>query len=192
MLRVRSPVTTREPSSHYWGIDQIVQYGSATILSDAAGIVDTATTLILIKTDAFKRYQNMTGATVDSKTGLLSITPSQYSQLQTLRFIIGGVRHSSTLKCCVELPSLQRPFDLIPDAQIWPRTLNKAIGGDPNGIYLIIANIGSSHGIDFINGMVFLERFLSVYDSDENRVGFAETAHTADETNYQTSAPPTH
>ena len=37
--------------------------------------------------------------------------------------------------------------------------------------------------MDFINGMTFLERFYSVYDSTNNRVGLATTAHTFDVTN---------
>jgi cathepsin E len=82
---------------------------------------------------------------------------------------------------------VQRPFDLTPDAQIWPRALNEAIGGDADGIYLVVADIGDKlTDIDFINGMSFLERFLTVYDTDGHRVGFAETAHTTDETNYNT------
>jgi len=42
------PLTTTSPSSYYWGIDQSITYGSSTILSATAGIVDTGTTLILI------------------------------------------------------------------------------------------------------------------------------------------------
>ena len=41
----------------------------------------------------------------------------------------------------------------------------------------------SGEGFDFVNGMVFLERFYSVFDSTNNRVGFATTTHTTDETN---------
>jgi len=44
------PITTTSPSSNYWGIDQSITYGSSTILSATAGIVDTGTTLILIAT----------------------------------------------------------------------------------------------------------------------------------------------
>jgi hypothetical protein len=110
MLRVCSPVTTREPSSSYWGIDQTVRYGSTDILSNAAGIVDTGTTLILIATDAFKQYQTMTGATADPRTGLLKITLPQYRQLQTLRFTIGGVSHSSTFMCRINLPLCAAPL----------------------------------------------------------------------------------
>lgn len=44
------PLTTTQPSSFYWGINGSVKYGSKTILSSTAGIVDTGTTLVLIAT----------------------------------------------------------------------------------------------------------------------------------------------
>ena len=44
------PLTTTSPASGYWGIDQSITYGSDTILSSTAGVVDTGTTLILIAT----------------------------------------------------------------------------------------------------------------------------------------------
>ena len=36
----------------------------------------------------------------------------------------------------------------------------------------------SGEGLDFINGMAFLERFYHVYDAANNRVGFAPTSST--------------
>lgn len=45
-----SPLTSTSPASEYWGIDESITYGSETILSSTAGIVDTGTTLILIAT----------------------------------------------------------------------------------------------------------------------------------------------
>ncbi|KLO16772.1 family A1 protease [Schizopora paradoxa] len=164
-----TPITKTEPSSFYWGIDQSVVYGtSQSVLSGNSGIVDTGTTLILIATDAFNRYQAATGATLDSNTGLLSITKDQYSRLQSLFFTIGGTR-----------------FELTPNAQIWPRALNSYIGGTRDGIYLVVADIGmnSGSGMDFINGYTFLERFYAVYDTSSKRVGLATTANTKATTN---------
>ena len=51
----------------------------------------TGTTLILIATDAFDGYKEATGATSDSSTGLLRISPTQYSNLQNLVFTTNGV-----------------------------------------------------------------------------------------------------
>jgi hypothetical protein len=74
---------------------------------------------------------------------------------------------------------------LTPNAQIWPRSLNSAIGGSADKIYLIVGDIGSNSGsgLDFINGYGFLERFYSVYDTTNNRVGFATTPFTDANTN---------
>jgi hypothetical protein len=48
-----SPLTTTFPSSYYWGINQSITYGTTTILSETAGIIDTDNTLILIATSAY-------------------------------------------------------------------------------------------------------------------------------------------
>ena len=100
---IRSPITSTSPASKYWGIDQSIRYGSQTILPTTAGIVDTGTTLILLATDAYKAYVSATGATPDSSTGLLTISNSQYSQLESLFFEAGGV--SSMLGNCYILIS---------------------------------------------------------------------------------------
>lgn len=95
--------------------------------------------------------------------GLLKITSAQYSALQNLNFQIGSETYSLT-----------------PNAQIWPRALNILIGGTSGTIYLIVGDIGSNsgEGLDFVNGFTFLERFYSVFDTTNNRVGFATTAYT--------------
>ena len=61
------------------------------------------------------------------------------------------------------------------------RALNTAIGGNANSVYLIVGSIGtpSGEGLDFINGMTFLERFYSVFDTANRRVGLATTSSTA-------------
>ncbi|KAF8551967.1 acid protease [Imleria badia] len=162
------PLTTTFPASEFWGIDQSISYGSTTILSSTAGIVDTGTTFILIATDAFQRYQSLTGATLDSTSGLLTITSSQYANLQTLSFNIGGTS-----------------YDLIPNAQIWPRSLNYIIGGTPGSIYLVVNDIGFPDGLafDFINGYTFLERFYSIFDTSRQRFGIANMIYTNSNTN---------
>lgn len=162
------PITGTAPASDYWGIDQDLAYGSAPLLRRSAGIVDTGTTLLMIATDAFETYTRATGATMDETTGLLKITAEQYNRLKSLFFTIGGTT-----------------FELTPNAQIWPRALNSMLGGDADGIYLIVADMGSpsGQGLDFINGFAFLQRFYSVYDTGNARVGLAPTAFTQAETN---------
>ncbi|PBK76648.1 aspartic peptidase A1 [Armillaria solidipes] len=164
-----APITTTFPASEFWGIDESITYGtSTTILSSTAGIVDTGTTLTLIASDAFRKYQSATGATLDSTTGLLRITAPQFSNLQSLFFNINGVS-----------------YELTPNAQIWPRSLNADIGGSSSAVYLIVNDIGtnSGEGLDFINGYTFLERFYTVFDTANSRVGFAVTAQTHATTN---------
>ncbi|KAJ8474352.1 hypothetical protein ONZ51_g7276 [Trametes cubensis] len=159
-----APITGTFPASEFFGIDQSIRYGSSTnILSETAGIVDTGTTLTLIATDALQRYQRATGAVLDQTTGLLRLTTAQFSELQSLFFTINGVS-----------------FEFTANAQIWPRALNSAIGGDANSIYLIVGDIGtdSGQGLDFINGQTFLERFYAVFDSANSRVGIAKTKFT--------------
>ncbi|KAI0793759.1 aspartic peptidase A1 [Fomes fomentarius] len=164
-----APITRTSPASEFWGINQAIRFGTSTsILSNTAGIVDTGTTLTLIATDALQRYQRATGAVFDNATGLLRLTPTQFANLQSLFFTINGVT-----------------FEFTANAQIWPRALNTAIGGNTNSVYLIVADIGtrSGSGLDFINGQTFLERFYSVFDTANNRVGIANTPFTRANTN---------
>ncbi|KAJ7263179.1 acid protease [Mycena haematopus] len=163
------PITTTSPASNYWGIDQSISYGTDnTILDLTAGIVDTGTTLLMIATDAFQAYQQATGATADSTTGLLTVTQDQFDNMQSLFFQIGD-----------------QTLELTPNAQIWPRALNSTLGGEEGNIYLIVADMGSNSGsgLDFIDGFGFLQRFYSVFDTTNAQVGFATTEFTTAETN---------
>lgn len=140
------------------------------------------TTLTLLASDAYNAYKNETGAVLDSNTGLLSITPAQFSKLKNLDFNIGG-----------------KTFTLNANAQIWPRSLNSAINGEKNKIYLIVSDVGSDSGsgLDFVMGFTWLyvyslqhgskledsptasyysQRFYTVYDSGKKQIGFAKTS----------------
>lgn len=88
-------LATTFPASEFWGIDQTITYGTSNtnILSQTAGIVDTGTTLVLLATDAFRRYQRATGAVADRNTGLLRLSNSQFGSLQSLFFHVAGVRY---------------------------------------------------------------------------------------------------
>ncbi|KAJ7467842.1 aspartic peptidase A1 [Mycena galericulata] len=160
-----TPITSTSPANEYWGINQSISYGGTTILSSTTGIVDT---LILIATNALTKYQKATGGVLDNATGLLKITSAQFAALSNLDFVIGGITYALT-----------------PNAQIWPRSLNTAIGGTASGIYLVVADLGSDsgEGLDFINGYTFLERYYSVFDTANKQVGFATTAFTTATTN---------
>jgi len=158
-----APITTTSPASTYWGLDASMDYGDTTNLSTTAGILDTATTLITIATDAFKKYQSATGGVLDKDTGLLTITSAQFSDLKSIFITVSDTR-----------------FELTANAQIWPRSLNSNIGGTAGSIYLIFHDSGenSGSGLDFIYGQCFLERFYTVYDTANARVGIATTPFT--------------
>ncbi|KAH9921806.1 acid protease [Fomitopsis serialis] len=143
-------------------------YGSETLFSNEAGIVDTGTTLIYIPSSAYNRYVSATGATLDDNTGLLRLSTSQYNNLKDMTFTIGGTEYTFTA-----------------NAQIWPRSLNTAIGGTTDYVYLVVSDMGSSgeNGLEFINGMTWLERYYFVYDSGASQVGFATTQYTDATTN---------
>ncbi|KIJ66218.1 hypothetical protein HYDPIDRAFT_86415 [Hydnomerulius pinastri MD-312] len=163
-----TPLTTTYPASYYWGINESITYGSTTILAETAGIVDTGTTLILLASNAYSKYQSATGSTLDNNTGLLRLTTAQYDKLENLNFNIGSVSYALT-----------------PNGQIWPRSLNTYIGGTSSYVYSIVNDLGtpSGEGLDFINGQTFLERFYSVFDTTNSQVGFATTSYTDATTN---------
>lgn len=156
-------ITGTSPASEFWGINQSISFGSTSILSSTAGIVDTGTTLVLIASNAFSRYRSASGGVLDRNTGLIRWTQAQFNALQPLNFVIAG-----------------RTFALTANAQLWPRALNTAIGGTASNFYGIVNDLGtnSGEGLDFINGQTFLERFYTVYDTANRRVGFATTPFT--------------
>ncbi|KAG2067462.1 acid protease, partial [Suillus decipiens] len=113
-------ITTTVPSSRYWGIDLRVTYGKKNILDYTAGIVDCGCTFIYLATDAYDRYKAATGGIVNEANGLLQISLAEYDALSDLNFHIG-----------------EQIYPLIPNAQIWPRSLNEKIEGGANDIFLI-------------------------------------------------------
>ncbi|KZT64992.1 family A1 protease [Daedalea quercina L-15889] len=165
-------ITSTSPANRYVGIEQSVTYGNTEILSSTSGIIDTGTTLLLMATDAFSAYKDMTGGIMDNSTGLLKVSQEQYGALESLYFNIGGTK-----------------YELTPDAQLWPRSLNEYIGGEAGEYYLVASDNGavSGSGLDFINGMTWLERFYTVYDVGNSRVGFATTSHTHAVSNIRTA-----
>ena len=141
----------------------------------------------MIATDALNEYKKATGAVVDDATTLLRITSSQYSNLESLFFNIAGVRLSwvTLNRMYSHIAFLQVSYELTANAQIWPRLLNTQIGGTASGIYLVVNDLGSrsGEGLDFTLGYAFLERFYSVFDTGNQRVGFATTPYTDATTN---------
>ncbi|KAG2078844.1 acid protease [Suillus decipiens] len=160
---IYTAITTTAPSSRYWGIDQRITYGGGEILAKTAGVVDSGCTFLYLASDAYERYRAATGGILNPANGLLQISLQQYHQLADLEFHIGG-----------------RIYRLIPNAQIWPRSLNYNINGGLNDIFLIVKALETPTGAgkDFVLGYVFLQRFYTAFDSGTRRVGFARTTHT--------------
>ncbi|KAG2063971.1 acid protease [Suillus decipiens] len=166
---VYTPITAALASKNYWGINLSITYGSTEILFTTAGIIDAGSPFIYIASDAYVKYQAVTGATFDPATDLLRISPDQYRALRSLDFHIDG-----------------EIFSLTPNAQIWTRSLNHRLrGAAENGIYLIVTDYHSlsGQGHDFLNGYPFIQRFYVVLDSSHSRVGFATTRFTNATTN---------
>lgn len=116
-------ITQTAPSSSYWGIDLTISYDDVAILC-STGIVDTGTTTIMLASDTYAAYLAATGAVIDTKTGLPSITTQQYESLQSMYFTVG-----------------ETTYELTANGQLWPRSFNAEIGGDEEAIYLAFSSV---------------------------------------------------
>ncbi|KAF8141387.1 acid protease [Boletus edulis] len=154
------PVTMTYPAAYYWGINVTSSaYGTHTVIpTSTAGIVDTGTTQVLLADDFFAVY---------------------------LKAIPGANLSNFTIA--------DRVFSMDVAAQLIPTDQNTAWGGVSGKQYGVVANLGSNsgEGLDFIIGQKFMERYYAVssssppgihkltlgqvFDTDANRVGFAQT-----------------
>ncbi|KAN0100380.1 Aspartic peptidase domain containing protein [Tylopilus felleus] len=134
--------------------------------TDSSKYTGTISYTSVFPLDAYSAYQSATGATYDDNTGLLTFTTAQYDALQNLGFNIGSVTYALT-----------------PNGQIWPRSLNTYLGGTSGSIYGIANDLGTPSGEGLDDGQTFLERFYSVFDTTNSRVGFAATEYTDATTN---------
>ncbi|GAB1527504.1 hypothetical protein RhiTH_010679 [Rhizoctonia solani] len=145
-------------------------YGNQTLQSSSTGVVDTGTTLIYITPKAFKVYsESLPGSKIDQSTKLLEIPKDSVGKMKSLFFVINGI-----------------PYEFTPNAQLWPRTLNTALGGKADAYYSVISPLSdfeADTGSSFINGYAFLERFYSAYDASKSMIGFATTSSTTAEIN---------
>ena len=69
-----------------------------------------------------------------------------------------------------------------------------AIGGSADQIFLIVGDLGSlsGEGLDFINGMTFLERFYSVYVSSQRFDGSSSLKSSMHQGHHKQTGWPCH
>jgi len=160
-------VTTTSPASEYWGINiSKLVAGSTTIFSsNVPGIVDTGTTLVYFATNYFNKYLALIpSGVIDSSSGLVRFPKSSLSSVPNLALTIGSVTYNYNKY-----------------AQLVEQGLYATFGLSSTYYYSWVNDLGSNsgEGLDFIIGQKFLERFYSVFDTTNNRVGFATTANSA-------------
>ncbi|CUA76459.1 Polyporopepsin [Rhizoctonia solani] len=151
-------ITNKKPLNRHWGYDQTIQYGDQILQPLSAGIADTGTTLILITEQAFRAYAgSIPGSRIDPTSELLEIPEASLNRMKSFYFVING-----------------RSYELTPDAQIWPRRLNRFMKGKQGAYYSVISSLNGSDGqIGFVMGYVFMQRFYTAYDTLNSRIGFA-------------------
>ncbi|EJU04182.1 acid protease [Dacryopinax primogenitus] len=143
-------------NDRHWAV-QIdgVAYGSQGLQNGTSqAIVDTGTLPILLPFDAFFGLHNLINASIMDTgplAGWLSVPPE--IDLQPLTFTIGG-----------------SDFPLPPEAYLIPESLYEHfnVTGPERPTWFASGGFGNA-----ALGQKFLEMFYSVYDSDEDRIGFA-------------------
>lgn len=149
---------TTGAAAPFWGIAGSFKYNGKKLGSTSAGIVDTGTTLIYLPTSSFKAFLKASNGT--SKSGLASYTTKPTAKLT---ITIGT-----------------NDYDLTPDEYLIPSDQYANIGiKDTSKYYAWVSDGGNGQGFfgpvpDAIIGQKFLERYYSVYDTTNSRVGFAK------------------
>jgi len=148
--------------TRWWGINVPVTVGSSS-LGSFSGIVDTGTTLIILPQTVYNAWiKAIPSASVDNESGLVKFPKSSLNSVPNITFTVGGTA-----------------FTLNKFAQLVEQGLYSAFGLSSSNYYAWITNGGTDvQDVNFIIGQKFLERFYSVFDTNNNRVGFATTANS--------------
>ncbi|KAG8735809.1 hypothetical protein FRC10_010147 [Ceratobasidium sp. 414] len=162
--------TKKEPYNQYWGYEQSIQASQRTrawflidiyifhstetrLFKRPPLVFSLGTTLVYITPKAFKVYSDsLPGSKLDDATHLLEIPKESVSKMKSLFFNINGV-----------------PYEFTPNAQLWPRSLNTALGGKADSYYSVVSavrgniftagsltDLEADMGSSFVNGYVFL------------------------------------
>ncbi|KAI9266568.1 aspartic peptidase domain-containing protein [Phascolomyces articulosus] len=159
----------------YWaiGLDS-VQVGNTVIKNDngktgskrkqAVGIVDTGTTMIVLKPSIAKNIiEGMSLVKFNETLSLYTVPCNKVKSLPSIDFHFpNGVQLS-----------------LSPDQYTVPEWQLVYWGASDCPVYIVSETLGEEDqsGLDFIIGQKFLENYVSIYDGDEHRVGFAKAKH---------------
>ncbi|KAG0010450.1 hypothetical protein BGZ81_002763 [Podila clonocystis] len=148
---------TEFPENHYWGLifDKIT-FGDIDISADPVnGISDTGTSLILLSASYFKALKNaIPDASIDK--GMIAFPPSSLSSLKDLTFVVKG-----------------KSLTITPEQYTLKPLETSMMGGDASKSYIWIGENTSAPNLGVMLGQKFLEYFYSIYDGENNRVGFA-------------------
>jgi len=145
----------------YWGINVPLTIGSKSQNSQTC-IVDTGTTLIYLASSAFTAYRKaIPSAVLDTNSGLLRFPKSSLSKVPAISLKVGGTK-----------------FNLNSYGQLVEQGLYSAFGLNSTYYYSWVNDGGSGSDVTCIIGQKFLERFYSVYDTTNNRIGFAKTSNS--------------
>lgn len=125
------------------------------------GIVDTGTTLIVLKPEMAKElYSHIPDAKYNESLGIWTFPCKSVESLPALSFVFDAS---------------QQPLTLSPEEYTVPSWQSRYWGASENLCPSYI--IGDSvDDVDFILGQKFLEHYVSIYDAENNRVGFARNA----------------
>ncbi|KAG2354716.1 hypothetical protein BDR07DRAFT_1614103 [Suillus spraguei] len=157
-----APTVNTGPARKFWGVKMRITYGNRVVLRSTAGVINCATTLILIATG----YQR--------KTTIVRLNFSLLPKINTVTWTFILARYVNSVSPhtpCFTILHIKR---ITPNAQIWPRSLNSKINGMEGSIYLVVGDTGTFSGINDNDGLslgyVFLQRFYVAYDATNARV----------------------
>ncbi|KAF9390629.1 hypothetical protein CPB97_008818 [Podila verticillata] len=144
------------PEKAYWGFNlDKVTFGNTTLVGAANGISDTGTSLILLNPAPFQALLNsIPGSRVSM--GMITFPNTSLKYLKPLTFVIKG-----------------KGLTILPEQYTLKPKETLMMQGDPRKSYIWIGENAAAPNLSVMLGQKFLEYFYSVYDGENNRVGFA-------------------
>jgi len=144
-------------TAKYWGISvDNIKVGTKTVVKSFDSIVDTGTTLIIVDSAAATAiYKNIKGAKYSNAAAMWEVPCKSLSSLPDISFTINGKAYPLTPEQYT-VPAWETPYWGSSDTS---QCLSYVTGENTGGLNIL--------------GQKFLENYVSVFDADSNRVGFA-------------------